>query len=110
MCMGRISPPSNILVNFRSFRKYRNTGVVVETDPIKNNSFDGETGDTYLTRERSIFRTEARLHYIINQEKLIFPRFLSEKLFIVLWILALLLTTLGSAVVFWPLIERLRWG
>ncbi len=82
----------------------------METEPIADNSLEGETGENQFTRERSIFRTEARLHYIENQEKVILPRLLSEKLFTVLWILALLLIALGSIVAFWPLIEQLRLG
>jgi hypothetical protein len=82
----------------------------VENEPIADNSMDGETGDNHLTRERSIFRTEARQHYIENQEKVILPRLLSERLFTILWILALLLAALGSVVALWPLFEQLRWG
>jgi hypothetical protein len=96
--------------NFRSIRRCKSKGVVVETEPIADNSSNGETGNNQLTRERSIFRTEARLHYIENQEKVILPRLISKKLFTILWILALLLAAVGSAIAFWPLIEQLRWG
>jgi len=82
----------------------------MEREPIANRSLDGETDENHLTRERTIFRTEARLHYIKNQEKVILPRLLSERLFTILWVLALLLAALGSVVVLWPLIEQLRLG
>lgn len=79
-------------------------------EPITNRLLDGETNENHLTRERSIFRTEARLHYIENQEKVVLPRLLSKKLITILWILALMLAALGSVVAFWPLFEQMRLG
>ena len=110
MSVWRFRRRQYIRVSFGSFRSCKNAGVVVEKEPIADNSLDGDTDENHLTRERSIFRTEARQHYIENQEKVILPRLLSEKLFTILWILALLLAALGSAITFWPLIEQLRWG
>ena len=56
---------------------------------------------------RSIFRTEARQRYIQNQERVVLPRLVSPRVFIVLWILALLLTVAGYLVAFWPMIQGL---
>jgi hypothetical protein len=57
--------------------------------------------------ERSIFRAEARQHYIQNQERVILPRLVSPRVFIVLWILAVLLTVGGYLIAFWPMISEL---
>jgi hypothetical protein len=57
--------------------------------------------------QRSIFRTEARRHYVQNQERVHVPRLASPRTFVYLWILALLLTLVGSLVAFWPLIGQL---
>ncbi len=54
--------------------------------------------------QRSIFRPEARQHYLQNQEKVVLPRLVSRRVFVTLWILALLLLVVGSMVVFWPMI------
>ena len=69
-----------------------------------------ETRENPLTHERSIFRIEARQHYLENQEKVVLPRLLSARLFTILWILALILMAMGLVVTFWPLIEQLRLG
>jgi hypothetical protein len=53
---------------------------------------------------RSIFRSEARRHYLQNQEKVVLPRLASPRVFVYLWILALLLVVAGSIIAFWPLI------
>lgn len=53
---------------------------------------------------RSIFRSEAMEHYLQNQEKVVLPRLMSPRLFRILWLVALLLVTLGMLIAFWPLI------
>lgn len=57
--------------------------------------------------ERSIFRSEARQHYIQNQERVVLPSLASPRVFIYLWILALLFMVAGSIIAFWPLIVQL---
>jgi len=57
--------------------------------------------------ERSIFRAEARQHYLRNQEQVVLPRLASPRVFIYLWILALLLMLAGASIAFWPLIGPL---
>ena len=70
------------------------------TDPAQN----GGPAQALPSAERSIFRAEARQHYLQNQEKVVLPRLVSRRVFVTLWILALLLLVIGSIVVFWPLI------
>lgn len=60
--------------------------------------------------ERSIFRAEARQHYLTNQDKVVFPRLLSHKLFFVLWLIALAFLVVGALITFWPLITVLQVG
>jgi len=91
------------------------SGVVVQSfdfriGPIEDSGVDKETGEKPLAHERSIFREEARQHYIKNQEKVVFPRLLSTRLFTILWILALILMAIGITITFWPLIEQLGFG
>ena len=69
---------------------------------------EGKISEDSSPTNRSIFRSEAREHYIQNQEKVELPRLISAKLFRYLWVLALLLMAAGSIVAFWPLIEQLR--
>jgi hypothetical protein len=57
--------------------------------------------------ERSIFRSEARQHYIQNQEKVVLPRLVSPQVFVYLWILALLLMVAGFIIALWPLIGQM---
>ena len=59
------------------------------------------------TSGRSIFRAEARKHYIQNQEKVVLPRLVSPQIFVYLWILALLVMAAGSIIAFWPLIRQI---
>ena len=54
--------------------------------------------------ERSIFRVAAREHYLSNQDKVVFPRLLSQGLFIWLWIAAIILFIAGLVITFWPLL------
>jgi hypothetical protein len=56
---------------------------------------------------RSIFRSEARQRFVENQEKVVLPRLASPRVFLYLWILALLLMVAGATIAFWPLIGRL---
>lgn len=57
--------------------------------------------------ERSIFRAEARERYIQNQERVVLPRLVSPRVFIALWIVALLCMVAGYLIAFWPMIEKL---
>jgi hypothetical protein len=67
----------------------------------------GEPAEALPSAERSIFRAEARQHYIQKQQRVVMPRLVSPRIFVYLWILALFLTALGSVIAFLPLIERL---
>lgn len=57
---------------------------------------------------RSIFRGEARQRYIENQQKIVLPRLVSNRLFLLLWITGFLAMILGLIITFWPLIDQLR--
>ena len=57
---------------------------------------------------RFIFRSEARNRYIQNQEKVILPRLVSAKIFLYLWIVALLMMAAGSIIAFWPLMGQMQ--
>jgi hypothetical protein len=59
------------------------------------------------TSGHSIFRAEARRRYMHNQEKVVLPRLVSPKVFVYLWILALLFMAAGSIIAFWPLIGQM---
>ena len=77
-------------------------------EPINDLTQEEMPAQVPASATRSIFRSEAREHYIQNQEKVELPRLISAKLFRYLWVLALLLMAAGSIVAFWPLIEQLR--
>ena len=81
------------------------TGVARIVDPRYESYFqNGEPANASPPAGRSIFRAEARQHYIQNQEKVVLPPLVSRRIFVFLWILALLLMLAGSLIVFWPLI------
>lgn len=65
---------------------------------------DGAQGMIASPRNRPIFRAEARRRYLQNQEKIALPRMVSSRVFIFLWLLALLLMGVGGIVAFWPLL------
>ena len=73
------------------------------TDPVQY----GEPAQAFPSAERSIFRAEARQHYIQRQQRVVMPRLASPRIFVYLWMLALFLTALGSIIAFLPLIGRL---
>jgi hypothetical protein len=73
------------------------------TDRVQNSG----PAQALPSTERSIFRSEARQHYIQNQERVFIPRLASPRTFAYLWILALLLTVIGLLIAFWPLIRQL---
>lgn len=73
------------------------------TDRVQNSG----PAEALPSTQRSIFRAEARRHYIQNQERVVLPRLASPRTFVYLWILALLLTVIGSLIAFWPLIWQL---
>ena len=70
------------------------------TDPVQN----GGPAQALPSTKRSVFRAEARQHYLQNQEKVVLPRLVSPQVFVYLWILGLLLMVAGFIIAFWPLI------
>jgi hypothetical protein len=80
----------------------------VYQEPINDLTQEEMPAQVPASATRSIFRSEAREHYIQNQEKVELPRLISVKLFRYLWIVALLLMAAGLVVAFWPLLEPLR--
>ena len=80
----------------------------MDQEPINDLTQEGGPAEVPPSTTRSIFRSEAREHYIQNQEKVELPRLISVKLFRYLWIVALLLMAAGLIVAFWPLLEQLR--
>ena len=57
--------------------------------------------------ERRIFRSEARQRHLQGEEKVVLPRLASPRVFVYLWILALLLILAGAVIAFWPVIGQL---
>lgn len=76
-------------------------------EPTTDRADNGRPAQAPASPERSIFRAEARQRYIQNQEKVVLPRLVSPRVFIALWILALVLTVAGYLIAFWPMIEKL---
>ena len=76
--------------------------------PANDLTQEGAPAQVPPSATRSIFRSEAREHYIQNQEKVELPRLISAKHFLYLWIVALLLMAAGLVVAFWPLLQQLR--
>ena len=76
--------------------------------PANDLTQEGEPAQVPPSATRSIFRSEAREHYIQNQERVELPRLISVRLFRYLWMVALLLMAAGLAVAFWPLLEQVR--
>lgn len=58
-------------------------------------------------RERPIFRQEALQHYRRTQQNIEFPRLVSPRFFLYLWIAAAILLAAGFAIAFWPVIGQL---
>jgi hypothetical protein len=77
---------------------------LVLQEPTSNSVKNGEPASVWPPAERSIFRAEARQHYVQNQEQVVLPPLVSRRIFVFLWILGLLLMLAGSLIVFWPLI------
>ncbi len=73
------------------------------TDRVQN----GGPANALPSTGRTIFRSEARQRYVQNQEKMVLPRLVSPRVFVYLWILALLLTVAGSIIALWHLIGQL---
>ena len=73
-------------------------------EPITDRAQNGGPAQALPATERSIFRAEARQHYLQNQEKVILPRLVSRRVFVALWILTLLFLVAGSIVVGWLMI------
>ena len=76
-------------------------------EPTNDRADNGRPAQAPASPERSIFRAEARERYIQNQERVVLPRLVSPRIFIVLWIVALLCMVAGYLIAFWPLIQRL---
>jgi hypothetical protein len=87
--------------------KCKNTEACVFPEPTPDRAQNGSPAQALPSAERSIFRSEARQRYVENQEKVVLPRLASPRVFVYLWILALLLMMAGSLIAFWPLIGRL---
>jgi hypothetical protein len=77
---------------------------IVSQQPMTDRTQKGGPANAPLTSQRSIFRSEARQHYIQTQEQVVLPRLASPRVFVFFWILAMLLTVAGSVIAFWPLI------
>ena len=75
--------------------------------PTTDRAGNGRPAKAPASPERSIFRAEARQRYVQNRERVVIPRLASPRVFVYLWILALLLTLAGSIIAFWPLIGQL---
>ena len=71
-----------------------------------NHTRQGGNNHRPVQSPRTIFREEARQHYIQNQEKVELPEVVSPRSFIALWIVALLLMGAGLIIAFWPLISQ----
>ena len=76
-------------------------------EPTTGRVENGGPDQALPSTQRSIFRNEARQRYIQNQERVVVPRLASPRTFEYLWIVALLLTLIGSLIAFWPLIRQL---
>jgi hypothetical protein len=76
-------------------------------EPTTDRDQNGRPARARPSAERSIFRSEARQRYVENQEKVALPRLASPRVFLYLWILALLLIVAGALIAFWPLIGPL---
>lgn len=76
---------------------------IVSQEPMTNRTQNGGPPNPPLAPKRPIFRPEARQHYLQNKEKVDLPRLVSSRVFVFLWILALLLTVAGAIIAFWPL-------
>ena len=56
---------------------------------------------------RSIFRMEARRQDQQARAEILLPRLVSPPAFALFWLLALLLTTTGALIAFWPILSSL---
>jgi hypothetical protein len=79
----------------------------VYTDGTTDRNQSGDIEQIRQAAERSIFRDEARQHYIQKEKKVELPMVVSPRFFVYLWILSLLLLATGLIIAFWPLI--LQW-
>lgn len=68
-------------------------------------SRDGADTATAPNPMRTIFRAQARRFTEEEETSIELPRLASPRLFPVFWLLAVLLTVVGSLVAFWPLIS-----
>jgi hypothetical protein len=73
-------------------------------EPTTDRAQDGRPAQALPSAARSIFRAEARQHYLQNQEKVVLPRLVSRRVFVTLWILVLLFLVAGSIIVVWSFI------
>jgi hypothetical protein len=80
---------------------FGNLEVFVLQEPTGDRAQSGAPPQVLPSAERSIFRAEARQHYLKNQEKVILPRLVAGRVFVTLWILALLFLMAGAIVVVW---------
>jgi hypothetical protein len=84
-------------------------GVFVSHNPAQEGLSNTEDHPDPSVVERRIFRAQAEEHYLANQEKVVFPRFVSTRIFNALWVIALLLFILGLLITFSPLLESSLW-
>jgi hypothetical protein len=80
---------------------------LVFQEPTSDRDQNSEPAEAPPSADRAIFRPEARQRYIQNQEKMALPRLASPRVFVYLWIAALIFTVVGFIVAFWPLIGQL---
>ena len=71
---------------------------------------EDESVETRVSTERSIFRTEAYENYVLNKEKVVLPRLVSSRGFVMLWIIAGLLMASGIVMAFWPVLRPYLMG
>jgi hypothetical protein len=80
---------------------------LVFQEPTSDRDQNSGPAEAPPSDDRAIFRPEARQRYMQNQEKMALPRLASPRVFVYLWIAALLLTVAGFIIAFWPLIGQL---
>lgn len=79
-------------------------------DPIHpQDGIAAAAGET-VVEPRSIFRSQAIDNYVRNQDRAVFPRLVSPRIFHLLWILAAVSMAVGLLIAFWPILGPLLDG
>lgn len=73
---------------------------------LADSAHRAKNGQSMSPAERAIFRDEALIHYMLNEEKVELPVSVSPTYFAYFWIISLLLMVVGLMVTFWPLIQN----